>query len=137
MLWPATLRARDGRSASLASARGRGSRTLALILLAAPLAAGGCAAPVIGSITVGQLLGAASAVILATDGKGLSEVALDAATGQDCRVLEGALREDREICEVPGSSATRDDFKGMSTIMEMLEAAEPAKPGAVPGAPDR
>lgn len=116
--------------------------------MAAPLAAGGCAAPVIGSITVGHLLGAASAVIMATDGKGLSEVALDVATGQDCRVLEGALREDREICEVPGSSATRDDFKGMSTIMEMegmstimemieAAAAEPAAPEVVPGAPDR
>lgn len=102
----------------------------------------------IGSITVGHLLGAASAVVMATDGKGLSEVALDAATGHDCRLLEGALREDREICEIPGSSATRNDFKGMSTIMEMegmstimemLEAAaaEPAAPAAVPGAPDR
>ena len=93
----------------------------------------------IGSITVGHLLGAASAVVMATDGKGLSEVALDVATGHDCRVLEGALREDREICEVPGSSATRDDFKGMSTIMEMLEARNgaPIAPVAVPAAPDR
>ena len=123
----------------IASARGRGSRALALILLAVPLAAGGCAAPVIGSITVGHLLGVASAVVMATDGKGLSEVALDAATGHDCRVLEGALRDDREICEVPGSSATRDDFKGMSTIMEMLEARNgaPVAPAVVPTAPDR
>ena len=66
---------------------------------------------------------------LATDGKGLSEMGLDVATGKDCRFLEGALREDREICEIPGSPANRMDFKGVSTMMQMLEGDGPA-PGA-------
>ena len=83
---------------------------------------GGCAAPIVGSLTVGHLVSAASAVTIAAKGKGVSEIVLDAATGKDCRFLEGAVRKDREICETPGSPATRSDFKGVSTVVGMLEA---------------
>ncbi len=83
---------------------------------------GGCAAPVIGAVTVGELATGASVVTMAVDGKGLTEVAMDAATGRDCRILEGVVRANRTVCEEPGSPPTHDDFRGLRTVAAALDA---------------
>ena len=54
----------------------------------------------------------------AINGKGLPEDAADLVTGKDCRVIEAALRKDREICETRGSPEARKDFKGLSGLSE-------------------
>ena len=56
---------------------------------------------------------AADAAAVAGSGKGASDHALDAMTGKDCRILEGLTRDDRAVCEEPGSPATAGDFKGL------------------------
>lgn len=84
-----------------------GGIALAVVLL------GGCAAPIAGLITVGQLSTVISLGLTATTGKGLTEHAMDAATGKDCNVLGSILDKDRALCEVRGSEATRHDFKGI------------------------
>ncbi len=81
----------------------------------------GCAAPIIGGLTVSQVMTAATVGSYLATGKGTGELALSIATGKDCRVLEGALRKDREICEDPQSPATAGDFKGLPTIVAALE----------------
>lgn len=73
----------------------------------------GCAAPIIGSLTLSHLSTIASATTMTTKGKGAAEVALDVATGKDCRMMEGVMRKDRGICEENGSAATDEDFKGV------------------------
>lgn len=54
----------------------------------------------------------------AVNGKGLPEDAADLVTGKDCRVIEGTIRKDREICETRDSPETRKDFKGLSGLVE-------------------
>ncbi len=54
----------------------------------------------------------------AVNGKGLAEDGADLATGKDCRVIEGTVREDRKLCEERGSPATKKDFKGLSGLSE-------------------
>jgi hypothetical protein len=54
----------------------------------------------------------------AINGKGLPEDAADLVTGKDCRVFEGVVRKDRQICETRGSPETRKDFKGLSGALE-------------------
>ncbi len=49
----------------------------------------------------------------AVNGKGLAEDGVDAATGKDCRVIEGTVRKDRKLCETRGSPETNKDFKGL------------------------
>jgi len=61
-----------------------------------------------------DILAGASLVTTAVTGKGTTEIALDILTGKDCRLIEGALREDRDFCEEEGSPATEDDFKGLA-----------------------
>ena len=55
----------------------------------------------------------ASLASTAATGKGLSEHALSAATDKDCNVIESVLHKDRQLCEEPGSPATKNDFKGL------------------------
>jgi len=52
----------------------------------------------------------------AINGKGLVEDGVDAATGKDCRVIEGMTRNNRKICETRDSPATKKDFKGLEGI---------------------
>ena len=52
----------------------------------------------------------------AINGKGLVEDGADVVTGKDCRVIEGAVRDDRKICETRNSRATTKDFKGLSGL---------------------
>jgi hypothetical protein len=77
----------------------------------------GCAVPIAG-IALTDILTGASIITTATTGKGTTEIALDLVTGQDCRFIEGALREDRDFCEEEGSPATEEDFKGLAGLIE-------------------
>lgn len=60
----------------------------------------------------------------AINGKGLPEDAADLVTGKDCRVIEGVVRKDRQICETRGSPETRKDIKGLSGLVEDRSPAE-------------
>ena len=103
----------------------------AILLIGAGGVLSGCALPFAGSLAFTDLLPVISIFSTAATGKGVTEIALDVVTGQDCRLLEGALREDRDFCEEPGSAATDDDFKG---VVAWLEDDAPASP--VPGGGD-
>jgi hypothetical protein len=85
----------------------------------------GCAAPAVLAV------GGASAI---GTGKGLTDHALDAATGEDCSVVEGAVRADRKVCERPGSPATREDFDG---VLERRGPAAGNKAAEGPGGKGR
>jgi hypothetical protein len=74
----------------------------AALALAAGFGAGGCVPALV-----------ADAVSVGTTGKSVGEHALGAVSDKDCRILEGIGREDRKICEEPGSPATERDFKGL------------------------
>lgn len=78
----------------------------------------GCATAVVGSLTLSQLSTIATVTTMTVQGKGVGEVALDVATGKDCRVMEGIVRQSRSICEVPGSAATDGDFKGVLALLQ-------------------
>ena len=108
---------------------------------------GGCAAPLVGALTLNHLLTLASAATTFTSGKGIGEIALDGVTGRDCRLLEGVLRSDRDVCENRGSFATEQDFKGLATVVafigrrvngdgtsELAQADAPVVEAATPGA---
>jgi len=70
--------------------------------------------PLLALLTGGCALGvAATGASVAASGKTVTDHALDAATGKDCRLVQGASRSDRDVCEKPGSAATRKDFKGL------------------------
>ena len=96
-----------------------GSAVMAIVPAAMLLS--GCAAPVLGALTLNHLMTAASAATMAVSGKGVGDLALDAVTGRDCRVLESTFRTDRELCEDTGSPATKRDFKGLSSVAEYIE----------------
>lgn len=49
----------------------------------------------------------------AVNGKGLAEDGADLVTGKDCRLIEGAARSDRQVCETRGPPVTDKDFKGL------------------------
>lgn len=89
-----------------------------MLVSAAAVTVSGCAAPIIGALTLGQLSTIAGGVSTLTTGKGLADHALSLLTGKDCSITEGILRKDRKICELPGSLATRDDFKGVFAFFE-------------------
>ena len=93
--------------------RGKMIFTQIFRVISAALLLGGCAAPLIGPLTLTHLSTIATATTMTVEGKGAGEVALDLATGKDCRMIEGALREDRAFCEQRGSPATHEDFKGV------------------------
>jgi len=90
-------------------------------LLLPPLSAavfllGGCALPLLGGLTMSETNSGTSVVSTALTGKGLGEHALDAVTGQDCRITESLFRADRDVCEDRDSPATKDDFKGVAAL---------------------
>ncbi|MEE8173523.1 MAG: hypothetical protein V3T62_11390 [Alphaproteobacteria bacterium] len=85
----------------------------------------GCALPFAGPLALSDILTGVSIFSTAATGKGTTELALDLVTGQDCRLLEGIMRADRDFCEEPGSAATEEDFKG---LVAWLEDSEPASP---------
>ncbi len=85
----------------------RAVRALLPLPLLMPLAA--CPATVLGVPT----FVATEVAPRAVNGKGLAEDGVDAATGKDCRLIEGTVRRDRKLCETKGSPETEKDFKGM------------------------
>lgn len=93
-------------------------RKVALVSVAA-LALSGCAAQVVGSLTLSQVSSIAGFAATLVTGRDLGEHALSLITGQDCRFLESLLREDRDICEDYGSPATAEDFQGVFVALGM------------------
>ncbi|OFX12976.1 MAG: hypothetical protein A2516_04505 [Alphaproteobacteria bacterium RIFOXYD12_FULL_60_8] len=67
-----------------------------------------------------------SLISTALTGKGVVELAMDAVTGKDCR-FDGLVREDRQLCEVRGSKATENDFKGLASLAEKKPEEKPTK----------
>ena len=82
------------------------------------LAVSGCAETIIAGLTIADLLTAGSITSSILTGKGLGEHALDAVTGQDCRILDAIFRKDRAICEPKNSIATQGDFKGLVALLD-------------------
>jgi len=82
------------------------------------LAVTGCAETIIAGLTIADLLTAGSITSSILTGKGLGEHALDAVTGQDCRILDAIFRKERAICEPKDSVATKGDFKGLVALLD-------------------
>lgn len=99
--------------------------TVCLTVALLPWWLGGCGTPVVAGVTLTELSAATTIISAGLTGKGLGEHVLDVVTGKDCRLIEGALRDDRELCEEVGSSATKSDFKGLTMFIE-----EPPPPPA-------
>lgn len=78
-------------------------RNVGYVVFLVSLMLAGCAGPL-------MIVSVASTV---ATGKGLSEHALSAATGKDCNILGSLLEKDRDLCEEPGSPATKNDFRGL------------------------
>lgn len=104
------------------SSFGRSGRTAKAALFGALglgfLGLSGCAAPVVGAVTIGEILTIAGISSSIMTGRDLGEHALSALTGKDCRFLEAVLREGRGICEDRDSVATKDDFGGLIALFE-------------------
>jgi hypothetical protein len=47
-------------------------------------------------------------------GTSVMDHVLDAATGKNCNLFQGASRSDRDVCEPCESDAPKHDFKGLS-----------------------
>jgi hypothetical protein len=93
----------------------------------------GCV-PVIGAVTLSDLLTGSSLAATALTGKSFSDDALSLATGKDCSVMDAALETDRHICEADGAKATQHDFKGLIGMVRAQPAA-PVAAFAGPAAP--
>lgn len=96
-----------------------------LILLSGALA--GCATPIFAGMTVSEFGFFGSLFSTAATGKGLGEYAMDAATGRDCRIIEGLAREDRKVCEQKNSPALENDWRGLASVDDSREPP-PATP---------
>jgi hypothetical protein len=107
--------------------------TVALPLFCA-LTLSGCGMPLIAGMTIAELSTAGSLISTAATGKGLSEHAMDAATGRDCRIIDSMVRDDRSLCERKNSPALDKDWKGLASI-----EGEPytVSPGQDPGSEPR
>lgn len=107
-----------------------------IVKLALPLlglfALSGCGVPIFAGMTFAELTTAGSLISTAATGKGLSEHAMDAATGRDCRILDAMARDDRRLCERKNSPALENDWKGLASLEgEPYEAPE-TDPGSEP-----
>lgn len=108
-----------------------------IVSLALPLlfifALSGCGAPILAGLTFAELSTAGSLISTAATGKGLSEHAMDAATGQDCRIIDSIIRKNRKLCERKDSPALEKDWKGLASIDGEPYAASPdLHPGSEP-----
>ncbi|MGH7008062.1 MAG: hypothetical protein ACRED7_06650 [Stellaceae bacterium] len=101
-------------------------KSVCIVGAAALMAVGvsGCV-PVIGAVTLSDLLTGTSVAATALTGKSLSDDALSAATGDDCSVMDAALEKDRHICEANGAPATQGDFKGLIGMARAKPAVTP------------
>jgi len=102
-----------------------GTRMRKLVILMA-FALNGCAAPLVGALTIDQAFSAFSLASSLLTGKSFGEYAMDAATGDDCRLLEAVVRTDRKFCEPKGSPQTADDYKGVRTLAGYLAETDNA-----------
>ncbi|MEQ1867594.1 MAG: hypothetical protein ABL996_23455 [Micropepsaceae bacterium] len=81
-------------------------------ILASTTILSGCAAT-IGGLSLSSISSFAGFASTLFTGADLGEHAVSLVSGKDCRFSEGLMRGDRDICEEPGSAATRDDFHGI------------------------
>jgi len=88
------------------------------VVLIALLGLTGCAGPIVAGLTGAQLLSLAGLSSTIMTGRDLTEHAVSAVTGKDCRFLETLLRNGRSFCETPNTVATRDDFHGVLALMK-------------------
>lgn len=88
--------------------------TALLILFSCALA--GCSTPIFAGMTLGEVSVFGSLFSTAATGKGLGDYAMDAATGRDCRIVEGLVREDRKVCERKNSPALAEDWHGLASL---------------------
>ncbi len=95
-----------------------------LAIIAGTLSLGGCAAPVIGAITVSQLSTAAGIASSIMSGRDLTEHVVSAIVGEDCRFLEAILRG-RPICVPYGSPEADDSFQGIIVALQDNDEDEP------------
>jgi len=72
----------------------------------------GCAAPVIGGLTLGTLGAIVDTVATIFTGKSVEEHALGWVLNKNCNFTEGLLRKARRICEEPNSVEASKDFTG-------------------------
>lgn len=114
---------------------GRPKFTGIAIVLGASVVLAGCGTEIVAGMTLGQLSTGISLVSTLFTGKGTTELALDAVTGEDCRFLEGALRSDRTFCEPRDSAATWDDFRGLMALLDDGAAGDDAVAGVEPPMP--
>lgn len=99
--------------------RAKRKRTTGIaVMVAAGLMLSGCATPIIGALTIAEISTIAGLVSTFMSGRDLTEHALSAETGQDCRILESILSSGRSICENHGSSATAGDFQGVVALLD-------------------
>lgn len=95
-----------------------------LAIVAGTLSVGGCAAPVIGAITVSQLSTAAGIASSIMSGRDLTEHVVSAIVGEDCRFLEAILRG-RPICVPYGSPEADDSFQGIIVALQDNDEDQP------------
>ncbi len=81
-------------------------------ILASTTILSGCAGTIAG-VSLSSLSSFAGFASTLFTGADLGEHAASLLTGKDCRFSEGLMRDDRDVCEEPGSLATRDDFHGI------------------------
>ena len=97
--------------------------------IAATVAAGlmlsGCASPIIGVLTIGEVASIAGLVSTFMSGQDLTEHALSAATGKDCRILEAMLRSERDFCVDHSDSSTENDFEGVIALFDNSQGSTP------------
>lgn len=102
---------------SVSKGRRYSAMPLALVTASA-IALSGCAGPIIGALTLAEISTIAGLASTLISGQDLTEHALSLATGEDCRILEAILRENRDFCEEHGSDATANDFEGVVALLE-------------------
>lgn len=101
----------DGHRWAAASRRSDRHLLAAALVLAWITSLTGCSSLV--AIAANKIITGAGIMSLMTTGKGLADHALDMVTQQDCRILDGLLREERDVCEDRGSLRTAGDFRGI------------------------
>ncbi|MGB5948039.1 MAG: hypothetical protein WBG82_01855 [Parvibaculum sp.] len=97
-----------------------------------------CAAPVIGGLTAAEVFSLAGLSATIMTGRDLTEHAVSAITGKDCRFLETLLRDGRSFCETPDTVATRGDFQGVFALLgdgETVKTASSLDPDLLGFAP--
>lgn len=112
----------------------RPGRIALMTMVFAGLGLSGCAAPIIGGLTAGQVFSIAGLGATIMTGRDLTEHAVSMVTGKDCRFLETLFRNGRSFCETPDSVATKDDFHGVIALLEEKKA--PAVQGTQVAAAD-